>query len=110
MTLPIGTRLTPRDADDPILEVGGIEGTRYTLKNAEVFSRTIAMSADELAARYDTTGYSVEIVPFDESRAWFELSTKKYDRGLKAGDGRAREQRAEPSPEQVFAAAAEAAK
>jgi hypothetical protein len=103
--IPIGTRLTPRDADDPILEVGGVEGSRYSLKNAEVFSCTIALTCDELAAKYDTSGYEVYIEPFDEISAWWKMATAKPKRANRAKPV------PEYSPEEIFAAeAAKAAK
>jgi hypothetical protein len=88
-----------------VVRVSAVEGTRYIVQELE-FAANIPATPDELAARWDCSGYSLEIVPLDEARAWFELSTKKFDRGNKAGDRRTRAQAAEPSPERVFRAEA----
>lgn len=105
--IPLKTVLQPRDPSDPIAEVGAVEGQRYTSKATEEFSATFALNADEIAAAYDCSGYTMAIEPFDEARAWFALSEQKFRKGNRASERRARAQLAEPSPEMVFRAEAE---
>jgi hypothetical protein len=104
--IPLKTILTPRSKDDEPVEIGGVEGTAYTVKPL-VFGETRRLTCDEISQKYDTSGYAVFIDLESEADLWRRFSTERFDRGNKAGDRRARQQAAEPSPEMVFRAEAE---
>jgi hypothetical protein len=98
--IPLGTHLTPRNPADPEVVIGGIEGSHYTLKATAEFGPTFALSADEIAAAYDCSGYTIFIEPFDEIAAWWKMATakpKKAERVPRAP---------EYSPEAIFKAEA----
>jgi hypothetical protein len=86
--------------------VSAVEGSRYIVQEVETFSANIPATTDEIVDRWDCSDYKVAIDLETEADLYRRFSTEKFDRGNKAGDRRAREQRAEPSPEQIFAAEA----
>jgi hypothetical protein len=95
--IPIGTRLTPRDPQDPVVEVGGIEGSRYTLHPTAEFGPVFALTPDQLSAAYDTAGHSLEILPFSEIEAWWAMANAKPRRAARV------KQEPQRSPEEIFA-------
>lgn len=103
--IPVGTILQPRAKSDPEVRVCGVEGDRYVLAPTE-FGPNFALDFDGIAAAYRCDGYVVHIEPFDEQAAWRRLSAEKFD-GRRERRHR-RKQEAEPTPEQIFARAAEA--
>jgi hypothetical protein len=100
--IPIHTELQPRSADDPIVLVTGIEGSRYMLAPV-AFGTTFAMGYDAITAAYVCDGFKVYIEPYDEAAEWRKLSRQAFVQRLDDGPRKARKQRAEDSPEQVFA-------
>jgi hypothetical protein len=103
--IPIGTQLTPRDAADPVVTVGGIEGQRYVLQPIE-FASPFSMGYDELSASYDCADHTLQIEEYDEAREWRKLSSERFHGVLTETRRQAHKQKADSSPEQVFAAAA----
>jgi hypothetical protein len=100
--IPLGSVLQSRTKGSPPMKVNAIEGSRYCLQPL-TFGPTISLGIDELAARFDTSGHTLEIEEFDEAAAWLKLTTERVGKGFRAADRRQREQDAEESPEQHFA-------
>lgn len=102
--IDVGTQLEPRSPSDPVVRVCGIEGSRYVLSPVEPFGPNFDLDTDGIAAAYVCDDYALAIDQEAESDLWRRFSTEKFDAA-------AQRQRppAEPlpSPEQVFAAAAD---
>jgi hypothetical protein len=102
--IPIATELQPRSPDDPVVTVVGIEGSRYNLAPVN-FGAVFQLGYDEITAAYVCDGHQVFVQPYDEAAEWRKLSREPFVQLMSDGPRKARKQRAEDSPEQVFRAA-----
>jgi hypothetical protein len=101
--IPIDTELLPRNADAPIVSVCGIEGDRYVLAPVE-FGSPFSMGYDAITAAYVCDDFAVQIERETEVELWKRFSNEKFDQAMQRPH---REVVREPSPEDVFRAAAE---
>jgi hypothetical protein len=99
--IPLGTELQPRRPSDAVARTAGIEGDRYVLEPVE-FAAPFSLNADEIAARYVCDGFSLAITHETEIEQWARLSNETFAPPVREPVA------AEPDPETVFAAAAEA--
>jgi hypothetical protein len=107
--IPIGTVLQPRDKADPVAEIVGIEADSYNLAPVEFGVCPIfQLDYDGITAAYLCDDYKVAIDFESEAEQWQRFSTERFDAAMNAQRRNPDEPRA-PTPEQVFAAAAEVA-
>ena len=103
--IEIGTVLQPRDTDDPIVRVCGIEGDRYILQSVEFGScLNFGMDTDEITATYVCDDYRVRIEQESEQDAWARFSTEHFDRAQQRAEARRMQSEYESleSPNEVF--------
>lgn len=94
MTIAARTILQSRDGGESV-EVGGTDGDKYVIRPAD-FGANELVSPRELAERFETDAYDVDIVQFDEAEAWLRVKPTRYVDGSDAP--------VPPTPEEVFAA------